>query len=335
MPNSQPETGPGTVAGIVAPPDLETIRPEWEALWRRCPGATPFQAPEWLLPWARHHAPGRCGAVALRREGRLVGLAPVFCWEGALLLAGTGPSDHADILLEPGAQGIAPLLLETLPQAAPGPFGRIEFQQIPPGSPALDAAAPGGWRDEVRPGDTCFAAPLTGEDGLGAVSKRQRANWRYGLRRLEREGGTVELAREDEIEPAMADLVRLHGLRWRERGEAGVLADPLLRRFLMKAAPELERAAMLRLWQVRLGGERIAVLMVLAGKRAHHYYIGGFDPAQAKLSASAVLIGAAMQAAHREGAAEFDFLRGAEPYKLRWGARERQRHRRMLVPRSG
>lgn len=334
MPNSplNAPLSPQAATEIVAPQALEALRAEWTALWRRCPAATPFQAPEWVLPWARHHAPGRCGAIALRQGGRLVALAPVFCWQGALLLAGTGPSDRAAVLTDPQAGKAGPQLLAALPDAAPEAFDRVDLQQLPCSSPLWQSDAPPGWRDERCPGDACLVAPLSGPDGLGAVSRRRRANWRYALRRLGREGGVAGRVEESEIEDAMDDLVHLHSSRWRARGEAGVLSDPLLCDFLLDAAPALDRAGLLRLYQVRLAEQRIAVLMVLAGQGAHHYYIGGFDPDHAKLSPSAVLIGTAMVQAYQEGAPEFDFLRGAEPYKSDWGARERKMHRRILAP---
>ena len=58
---------------------LESLGPEWSALWSRCPSASPFQAPEWLIPWWRHFHDGRpLWALALRHLGELVGLVPLF-----------------------------------------------------------------------------------------------------------------------------------------------------------------------------------------------------------------------------------------------------------------
>jgi CelD/BcsL family acetyltransferase involved in cellulose biosynthesis len=332
MPSSPPDRPEAASIEIVAPDGLEALAPEWTALWRRCPSAPPFSAPAWLLPWARHHAPGRCGAVALRRTGRLAALAPVFCWRGALLLAGTGPSDRADVLVEPGSEPSIPRLLAALPEAACEPFDHIDLRQLPPGSPLLRAPVPDGWREERRAGEACLAAALRGDDGLGAASKRRRSGWRYALRRLEREGGVVARVADGSVAAAIGDLARLHALRWGARGEEGVFSDPLLAGFLADAAPVLARAGLLRLYEARLHDERIAVLMVLAAGGAHSYYIGGFDPGRARLSPSSVLVGTAMAAAHREGASEFDFLRGAEDYKFRWGAEPRPTHRRILRP---
>ena len=313
---------------VVPPSGLPTLGAEWDALWRRCPQATPFQSPAWLLTWARHYAPDRCGAVTLRADGHLVGLAPVFCWEGALLLAGTGPSDRGDALLDPAHAGEAPRLLAALPEAAPEPFDRLDLQQLSPDSPLL-GEAPEGWTEENPEADACLVAPLLGEDGLAAASGRQKSHWRHSLRQLEKLGGTIGLAAPEEVPEAIEDLLRLNRLRW---GDQGVLADPLMQAHLRDAGPALAQAGLLRLHQVLVNGERIAVLLVLAGPWAHHGYNGGFDPAHAKLSPSAMLVGLAMQQAAREGARHFDFLRGHEGYKRVWGAEPQPMHRRILRP---
>ncbi len=321
--------GRAVIVEVARPDALRSLESQWDALWRRCPRATPFQAPAWLLSWAAHFAPERCSAALLRAEGRLVGLAPIFCWEGSLLLAGTGPSDRGDALIEPGYEAEAPRLLAALPDAAPENFDRIDLQQLAPDSPLLAATPPDGWSEERQPGDACLIAPLHGEQGLGAASGRQRSHWRHALRHLERRGGNVGLVPPDEIGPAVEDLLRLNALRW---GAEGVLADPLMTALLREAGPALARANLLRLYEVRLGPDRIAALMVLAGSWAHYGYNGGFDPAYAKLSPSAMLVGVAMAQAAREGVARFDFLRGHESYKSIWGAEPCPMHRRILRP---
>lgn len=50
------------------PEDLEFLRAEWSALLLRCPAATPFQSPEWLIPWWRRFGSGRLLVLVLRRS---------------------------------------------------------------------------------------------------------------------------------------------------------------------------------------------------------------------------------------------------------------------------
>jgi CelD/BcsL family acetyltransferase involved in cellulose biosynthesis len=133
----------------------------------------------------------------------------------------------------------------------------------------------------------------------------------------------VEDARPDTLADALDLLIGLHESRWRARGEPGVLADPAARSFLRAATAELLAAGMLRLHLLYLHDEPAAALLAIAGRRSVAYYIGGFDPAHGRLAPGTLLAGHAIEAAARAGAGEFDFLRGAEPYKYRWGAADR------------
>jgi len=324
----------GMAARSGAAPEISVLNhaaleAEWIDLWQTC-RALPFQHPGWLLPWARHYAPDRTFAVTLRLGGELAALAPVFTWRGVLRLAGTGPSDWGDWLLAPWAEEWAGVLLAELAALAVD-FTRIDLRQLPPGSMLCSAPLHDGWREGRGEGRPCHSAPLVGEDGLGAASTKCRSNWRYAMRRIEREGGRIALAPADEARQAMEELARLHSLRWRDQGESGMLADPLIARVLPEAAEALAHAGTLRLYRLRFGETTAAALMVLASARVHAYFIGGFDPEFGRLSPSSALIGFAMRQATREGAREFDFLRGDEPYKARWGARPQPSCRRVLV----
>jgi CelD/BcsL family acetyltransferase involved in cellulose biosynthesis len=57
--------------------ELERLRPAWMALWHHARGATPFQSPDWLIPWWQHIGEGELLTIAVldEAEGRLVGLA--------------------------------------------------------------------------------------------------------------------------------------------------------------------------------------------------------------------------------------------------------------------
>src|SRR5688572_5659157 len=91
---------------VISLPELESVRAEWQALYQRCPQATPFQSPAWLIPWARHFAP-RTQAITVRRARTLIALIPFFTWQSSVLLAGTGPTDYVDGLFASDADRIA------------------------------------------------------------------------------------------------------------------------------------------------------------------------------------------------------------------------------------
>jgi CelD/BcsL family acetyltransferase involved in cellulose biosynthesis len=300
--------------------DLQEIRSEWESLWNRTPDASPFQHPAWVIPWARVYAPGRCRAAALRKDGRLESLAAAFVWERTLLLAGTGPSDHSTALLAPGAETAVDELVDRLADAVHEPFDRIDLKQLPPRT-ALAAGSEG---------ESCVVLALNGEDGMANVPAKMRSNWRYAVRRLERQGATVELASAEQASDAAAELKRLHLMRWNSEGQEGVIADELVQQHLRLAIAELAGAGLLRMHRLRAGGDVVAVLFAMRGGASTCYYLSGFNPAWAKLSPGTALVGTAIARAAEEGCREFDFLRGQEEYKYGWGAEDRPMGRRVM-----
>jgi CelD/BcsL family acetyltransferase involved in cellulose biosynthesis len=296
--------------------DLSAIRSEWEDLWSRVPAASPFQHPAWLMAWAQPYAPGRCRAATLWHDGYLEAVVPAFVWDGALLLAGTGPSDHAAALLSCESEQVA-LLVNAICEASPEPFDRIDFRQLASSSPL-----PG-----ERDGEPCLVVDLEGPDGMARASSRTRSHWRHAIRQLESEGAAFDLVGSGEASQAADELQRLHGLRWRAQGEEGALADELAQRHLAAATPELARAGLLRMHRLRVGNRTIALVFAMRGAQSTCFYLSGFDPAWAKLSPGTALVGTAIAHAAKEGCAEADFLRGREHYKYKWGARERPTRR--------
>src|ERR687888_566153 len=105
---------------VITTEALEKLHPEWSALWARCPAATPFQSPEWLIPWWRHIGEGQLWTLACRSEGRLVGLAP---------------TDYLDALFAPGfaSAGAAAVLAHLA--AACERWDVCDLQQLRPTSP--------------------------------------------------------------------------------------------------------------------------------------------------------------------------------------------------------
>jgi CelD/BcsL family acetyltransferase involved in cellulose biosynthesis len=71
------------------------------------------------------------------------------------------------------------------------------------------------------------------------------------------------------------------------------------------------------------GGKAVGVLYGFIWGNTFAYYQGGWDAAWARFSLGTVLVRQAIRFAMLSGAKHFDFLRGAEPYKYRFGATDR------------
>src|ERR1700712_341778 len=87
---------------------LLTLRAEWSELCDRAPRVTPFQRPEWLLPYASAFPPHDPWVLAVHDAGRLAGLLPLFLYpdgpDRTLAPLGAGISDYLDAILEPGRE---------------------------------------------------------------------------------------------------------------------------------------------------------------------------------------------------------------------------------------
>ncbi|MFT8243785.1 GNAT family N-acetyltransferase [Roseomonas sp. BN140053] len=320
---------------------LLALRPEWEALWRRCPAATPFQSPFWLLPWWAEFGTGQPRAAALRDgAGWLRGLLPLYLLpegeETKLLPMGIGLSDYLDVLLEPEAPAeAASLLLRAALEASPEAT-TCDLTDLPPGA-ALREALAGAWQDAgLWNSDPCPVLELPAGATLGAVLSRKRhAALRNARNRAERAGGwAVESATANTLDPALDALIALHGARWEARGEpGGVLADPRVLRFHRAAAPGLLAVGVLRLQLLRLGGvPAAATYALLAPGGRVLLYLSGFDGARSYESPGAILLGAIVEEILATGGGELHLLRGDEAYKYGWGAADRHNAARHLVP---
>jgi CelD/BcsL family acetyltransferase involved in cellulose biosynthesis/SAM-dependent methyltransferase len=310
---------------------LEGLREEWHELLDRCPWATPFQSPEWLLSWWCAIGGGELCVTTLRRGGRLVGLAPLFIYCGPdgrrrLAMLGAGISDYEDVLLEPELADAGALLLLQHIAKERSRWHAGEFFELRAASPLLGAPWPRELSVDRYPSSSCTVLSLpTTVDALPAsLSWRFRRRLRNARNRLGRAGDAQFVTADERSLPELLEaLVRLHSLRWEERGEAGVLSDPRVRRFHEAAAAGLLRRGWLRLHALRLGSAPVAVLYGFAHRDRVCMYLSGLDPSADFCSPGVLILQHAIEQAIQEGAREFDMLRGTESYKYDWSAESR------------
>lgn len=323
-------------------PALEALRPEWRGLWERIFDSTPFQSPDWLIPWWRFLGRGKLCVLVLRRDGQLVGLVPLTVSEGTrpdrkLALMGSGVSDYLDALLEPEIRSRgAALSLSRLERLA-AKWDLCELAQLRPQSALFEAAAPKSCIGAIVLEEPCPVLQLTHpEGGLDQViPAHQAANVKYYRMRAHRRGVvTVESAAPSNLESLLAEFFRLHKARWSQAGSAGVLDHPAVAKFHREVASGMLASGILRLNVVYLDQHAIGVYYGFTHRRRAYYYLGGFDPEFGELSPGTLAIAHAIEQALGEGVEAFDFLRGREPYKYLWGARDEITCRRTFARRT-
>ncbi len=306
----------------------EALVAEWTELFAEDVQASAFQHPAWLVPWWRQFGEdGALCALVLREErtGKLAGLLPLYTYpdpatgERKLLLMGAGTTDYLDGVWGANADGAADRALTHIAEGRG--WDRVSLHQLRAGS-RLRVAAERASLPLVK------TEPCSSIDTRVELPARIRANTgRY--RRRAATLGEVECRLAESAAEALASfetLVSLHSRRWEGVGERGVLSDDRVLAHHRESLPLLLRAGLLRLFDLRLGGETMGVLYALAdppqaAERRLLLYLVGFEPQFAECSPGTLLVQEAWEHACANGFAKVDLLRGGESYKRLWGAR--------------
>lgn len=326
-----------TLETITTPAALASAAADWRALWARCPDATPFQSPEWILPWWECFGNGELRVLAFRHDGRLAGLVPLYsdapgeAGPRILRLLGSGNTDYLDALIEPGLQ--QPVMRRVFDHLARPrrDWDYCDFLELRPGSALLETEAPAQWIDETLTGSECTGLVLPAGDPDAAIPHAFLKKLRYYRRRATRGAGMrIGQAGAMDFEAAFDALLSLHTARWEERNRPGVLADAAVQRFNRRAGRALLRRGMVRLYTLYLYERPAASCYTLVHRDRAYCYLTGFDPGFGKFSPGQIMLHHAVTEAAREGVRQFDLLRGREEYKDRWHPEIWRNRRRRL-----
>jgi CelD/BcsL family acetyltransferase involved in cellulose biosynthesis len=328
------------VREVTDPLELELLREPWNDLFAGLGDATPFQSPEWLIPFAERFGKGSLWTLTVWRGPRLVGLAPfqlVPRAEGrTLCFLGAPVTDYHGVLVAGGhaGQGVLEAIVDHIAGAS-AHWDVSDLGQLRPDEPMLSACFPAGFSSEIDDQDSCpyVPLPISGEALTEGFPHELGARLRRSLRGLRRMG-TVAFERADEhsADELLDALFSLHAARWNARQSSGVLADHEIQQFHREVAAGMLVRGRLRLWGLRLDGRVEAVVYAFAHGTRVYSYLGGFNPALAKWSPGLIVLWSVMLASIEEGMEELDLLRGDEAYKFRFGARVRRTQRRLVRP---
>lgn len=330
-----------TVSCVDTQDGFESLRDRWDALSAN--SGSVFQTWEWCWAWWRRYGRGRRLFIICVEEGeRLVGLAPLFISSYLGLpfrvasLIGTGPSDYGDILIEPGrTEAAIGAMLDYL--EANRRWDVLDLQQLPPASTALRIESLTGIFSTRRLGqDECFSMdlPSSYDEYLASLSKKFRWNVEYYRRRLSRDHDvnfrkTVD---EQSVSTDIDTFFRLHQKRFISKRKLGRFISPAFVRFHAESALELLKVGRLGLFFLEIDGKPVAALYGFELHGCFYYYLAGFEPEWGRMSVSTVLLSYVIEECIDQGMRSFDFLRGNEGYKLKWGA-EGSQNTRLVVER--
>jgi CelD/BcsL family acetyltransferase involved in cellulose biosynthesis len=292
-------------------PTLPALRDEWATLAGE--HGSLFATPEWLLLWWDHFGGGRELLLSFERDadGRLDAILPFYVWRERPLRIirplGHGPGDE----LGPFGRGARAALARF---AAEERFDLLACEQLP---------GLGTWADAL-PGGVVVArtgSPILDFEGkswqelLAGRSRNFREQVGRRARALEREHDVRYrlVDAPDGLDTALDTLFRLHRQRFGD-GSGFSRTEAFQREFAAVAADR----GWLRLWLLDVDGRPAAAWLGFRFAGAECYYQAGRDGAFDRQSVSFVLLSHTIREALADGATEYRFLRGDEPYKYRF-----------------
>ncbi len=315
---------------------FEALAGEWNALLRHSDTDTIFLTHEWQRAWWRFFSSGReLFLLSLRQGKKLAGVAPFYRQQldgrrVIQLVGGTDICDYLDIIALPDYrsrvyQAILKFLTTELTD-----WDEIDFHCIPAASPyqALwEAAMEQRLVVQRRVEDICPVIPLPAawDDYLAMLNKKQRHELRRKIRRAEREAQVQWYMTSDPdlLSQDVEVFFDLH--RKSSPDKEDFMSEPAMEGFFHEMARFSLAQGWLELSFLLLDGEKAAAMFCFVYNNQTLVYNSGYDPQRFRaLSPGVVLLGYQIRDSIAKGRTAFDFLRGDEVYKYRFGGQASQ-----------
>ena len=321
------------------PYDMEEA---WNDLLAHSASHVPFLRSEYLAEWWTTRGGGEwpddaeLAIITAHEDGRLIGIAPLFIAEHEekvqlLLLGSIEISDYLDFICriedtERFCRKLLAYIKETFIET--GRAMGVDLYNIVEDSPTLqaleDAAKATGvdFEDRKLQHSPYIALPADWETYLQNLDKKQRHEIRRKMRRAGEGQEALEVyitADAGRLEDDMEDFLEL------------MAQDEVKEDFLSPLMREQMRSIMrcafaegcLQLAFLVIGGNKVAAYMSFDFLNRIWVYNSGLDRRYMAYSPGWVLLGHLLQMAIEQGKEEFDFMRGDEAYKYKFGAVDR------------
>jgi CelD/BcsL family acetyltransferase involved in cellulose biosynthesis len=307
----------------------------WNALVEQSIADTPFSRYEYLSEWWKTLGGGEWKnaellLVSATENEQLIGIAPLFSAEydgqRALMLVGSIEiSDYLDLIVrQQDLPRFLSGLLDFLSSFQGESWSGVDWYNLPDASPTLTVlkaeAEKRGWgyHEEIyRPTPRI---PLNGsfDEYLSRLDKKQRHEIRRKMRRAAESELNVRFVIVDQGADIESEMNSFFHLMIQDSGKAGFLT-PLMREQMTFTIRNAFEHGYLWLAFLEIEGVKVASSLNFDYKNKLWGYNSGVSREHMELSPGWVLLANTIQWCCENGRYEFDFMRGDEEYKYRFG----------------
>jgi CelD/BcsL family acetyltransferase involved in cellulose biosynthesis len=307
---------------------FDILKDEWDELVGRSMTNTPFQSLAYQRSWWDNLGEGDLFTITIREStDNLIAIGCFYLKEGTVYFNGCiEETDYLDLLVQSNlAEATWEVILDCMDSSGFPNWSNLDLCNVPENSPTNiilpELARWRGYRFNVEEFDVCpvITLPDTFDAYLANLSKKQRHEIRRKMRRAETAGAQVSLVESDDSLASEVDsFLRL--LASSSDSKNAWLTESR-KAIFHEIAQAAGSSGTLQLMFLEINGKKAAGLFNFAYRNRIWVYNSGLDPNEfGYLSAGVVLTARSIEKAIEDGRSEFDFLRGSEAYKYRFGA---------------
>ena len=324
---------------VTSSPEFLGLETEWEELFALNPCHRPFLAWGWVTAWLKHLAGAhQLHIVCLRdAQGTLQYVLPLIYGTAGgrygkpryLVVCGYGAdcSDHLGCLRHPNFESETAELSAIAINRFCKVHTRIELNNLD-GLGEFPQKLASMLRKEgrvVRLAEQAACPAVALADTWDEHALNLSSNFRSQVRRHHKRIANHDAVRYRAVDIHGAalfteELIRLNRTRIHDKGDVSSLEQEEFRDFLVEAVPYMAQQGLAWMDVVESGKDTFGAALNLIHGETVYYYMGGFAESAKSLRPGTALFVQAIKRAIDSGFRCYDFLRGAETYKYRWGA---------------
>lgn len=316
---------------IFGPEAFARLAPFWDQLAVTGMTNTPFQSLAYQQGWWQHLTPeGASLHTLVQCDGpRARAIACFYAIDGTLYFNGcVEETDYLDLITSAADAALSwQSVVDFLASSHAPAWHTLDLCNIPETSPTLDIlprlAEARGWQAHSELHEVCpvIDLPESFDAYLAQLPKKQRHEIRRKMRRADGAGLTVRHVTGRDPDELHIEVERFLALLAASTPEKAAWLNDGRRALFHDVAGAAARAGTLQLLFTEVNGDAAAALFNFVYDGRVWVYNSGLNPRDfGHLSAGVVLTAVAIAEAIDAGLDTFDFLRGDEQYKYRFGA---------------
>lgn len=310
------------------PTCFTTLTSEWLELLAQAHTNTVFQTPQFLGTWWDVFGNGDLHLITIRNNSQLVGIAPLYIHESeqgsqVSFVGCVNVSDYLDLIVHTHySNEVYSVLIQHLKQLKKMsaylcslPENSLTLQQLQNSFTS--------YTETVQ--DVCprIILPKSWEVYLESLKRKQRHEIRRKFRRLAEVNHEFKVHQStDAVTNSIPTFIKLHALSSEDKRD---FWDEEHITFFSSVLPALAKQGWVKLFELTVDGNAAAMMLVFDYNTEFQLYNSGFQPELfGSLSVGTVLTAHTIKQAIEQEKTVYDFLRGDEEYKFKFGAEPKE-----------